>query len=77
MKRLDADSLVGTHHSELFEAVTHVPSGHPKTHEKSVGWVERSATHQNFSEQMAQRAQSVEATEFSIGLTDPVTAIHR
>jgi hypothetical protein len=31
--------------------VAHDPSGHPERHEKSVGWVERSATHQDFSGQ--------------------------
>jgi hypothetical protein len=32
-----------------FEAVFHVPSGHPETMKRPVGWVERSATHQSFS----------------------------
>src|SRR5208283_4892748 len=32
-----------------YEIVPHVPPGHPETMKRPVGWVERSATHQVFS----------------------------
>ena len=36
----------------LFETAFHVPSGHPETMKRPVGWVQRSATHQFFSKQL-------------------------
>jgi hypothetical protein len=37
-------------HSYIVTAF-YVPSGHPETIKRPVGWVERSEAHQNFSEQ--------------------------
>ena len=34
---------------DLWKAAFHVPSGHPETMKRLVGWVQRSATHQFFS----------------------------
>jgi hypothetical protein len=36
---------------ELFETAFHVPSGHPGTMKRRVGWAKRSAAHRNFSKQ--------------------------
>ena len=37
---------------QISKAAFHVPSGHPETMKRPVGWVERSATHQVFSRQL-------------------------